>query len=72
MATMIGECKYSDKPKDTRVMKGLKERLSALSRLTGYEPVGMMIFNMNGFTDDMIDYSKNNDVILVEGLDRVV
>ena len=69
---MIGECKYSDKPKDTRVMKGLKERLSALSRLTGYEPVGMMIFNMSGFTDDMIDYSKDNDIILVEGLDRVV
>lgn len=65
---MVGECKYSGSPKDTRVMKGLKGRMDALSRLTGYEPAGYIVFSMSGFTDDMREYAERNGVILVEGV----
>jgi AAA+ ATPase superfamily predicted ATPase len=64
---MVGECKYSSSPKDIRMLEGMQEKLEAMASLTGYEPAGIVLFSMSGFTEGMRKHAERDGIILVSG-----
>jgi hypothetical protein len=65
----LGECKYTDTPKGLGVLHKLQEKAEAIKALTGAKNVCYIVFSKAGFTQGLIDESKNtNNLKLVEKL----
>lgn len=64
---MFGECKWQNRKVDMGVLKGLIEK----SALFNYQNKYYVLFSKSGFTDDVINFAKNNsNVFLIEKFDE--
>ncbi|AEM79357.1 AAA family ATPase [Thermoanaerobacter wiegelii] len=64
---MFGECKWQNRKVDMGVLKGLIEK----SALFNYQNKYYILFSKSGFTDDVINFAKNNsNVFLIEKFDK--
>lgn len=55
------KCKWRNKELDSRVLTVLNSRKDIFK----YKNKSLMAFSKSGFTEDAIEYAKNNDIRLV-------
>lgn len=58
---LLCECKWRNKELDIRVLTVLNSRKDIFK----YKNKSLMAFSKSGFTEDAIEYAKNNDIRLV-------
>lgn len=64
---IFGECKWQNKKVDISVLNSLIEK----SALFNYQNKYYILFSKSGFTDDVINFAKNNsNVFLIEKFDK--
>lgn len=59
---LIGECKWRNELLNMNVVNSLIEKAQALN----YENKYYIYFSKSGFTEDVINFSKNNNILLVD------
>ncbi len=62
---IVGECKYSTTPKGLSVLRNLQVKASVLAQLTGAISIYYIIFNVSGFTQELLDEAKQNHTVLL-------
>ena len=58
---LLRECKWRNKELDSRVLTVLNSQKDIFK----YKNKSLMAFSKSGFTEDAIEYAKNNDIRLV-------
>ncbi len=65
---MLGECKYSNKKVGIDILEALKNKTKYINSSL---PISKyLLFSKSGFTDELINISKNNEnILLIEKLE---
>jgi uncharacterized protein len=67
---VFAECKYWEGPVGVSVLRNLQKKSASVNWERDHRKEFMVLYSINGFTDDLIKYAHNQkNIILIKGLD---
>jgi hypothetical protein len=69
---VFGECKYSKNPKGLNVLESLQDKAKSVNWKKDNRTEYFVIYSKNGFTEELLNYSKENKNILLKDMESLL